>query len=124
MAQGPHPAADGAAGAALTGSMVDFLKRLFEKDATADSPADRDHALRLATATWCARWRACCTCPTPTSSTPRSARVSPSSRSPGSHNRAMRYEELPGHELVAQGLEDLARDLTLVSFERAAECAS
>jgi uncharacterized tellurite resistance protein B-like protein len=31
--------------------MVDFLKRLFEKpDAAADSPADRDHALRLATA--------------------------------------------------------------------------
>ena len=31
--------------------MVDFLKRLFEKPAgAADSPEDRDHALRLATA--------------------------------------------------------------------------
>jgi len=31
--------------------MIDFLKRLFEKrDAAADSPADREHTLRLATA--------------------------------------------------------------------------
>jgi hypothetical protein len=33
------------------------------------------------------------------------------SRTTAPYNHAMRYEELPGHDLVEQGLADLARSV-------------